>query len=98
MAVGFRSFVQGGEPGFHTRGMIVSCSVYMVRHPRGSYIDFTLLSLEVATPETEQLIQRCHPYYATHSSLDLTSTSLLTCSVPALKEYEGLWSYDYGNA
>ena len=35
--------------------MIVSRSVYMVRHPRGSYIVHPLLSLYVATPENRSI-------------------------------------------
>ena len=33
--------------------MIVSRSVYMVKHPQGSYVVNPLLSLEVATPENK---------------------------------------------
>ena len=55
-----RSFVQGGEHYFPTRGMIVSpsvivCTRHKVRHPRGSYIVYQLLSLEVSTPENESI-------------------------------------------
>ena len=42
--------------------MIVSRSDYMGRHPRGSYIVYSWMSLEVATPEKKQLAGRCHPY------------------------------------
>ena len=35
------------------RVMIVSCGVYMARHPRGAYVVHLLLSLEVATPENK---------------------------------------------
>ena len=61
-----RQFVRGGKPRLRTRGMIVSrsmvvCTRYMVRHPRGSNTVYTLLFLEVATPENEQFIRSCHP-------------------------------------
>ena len=36
-----------------TRGLVVSRSVNMVRHPRGSYIVLPLLSLDVAIPENK---------------------------------------------
>ena len=45
--------------------MIVSRSVYMVRHPRGSYTVHPLLSLDVATSENKyqvNVIPRCHPH------------------------------------
>ena len=43
--------------------MIVSRTVYMSRRPRGSYIVYPSLSLEVATPENKYfLIRRCHSY------------------------------------
>ena len=44
-------FFVWGEASLRTRGMMVSRSVYMVRHPRGSYAVSPLLSLEMATPE-----------------------------------------------
>ena len=44
-------FVRGGERLLRTRGMIVSRSVYMVVNPRGSYVVYPLLSLEMFTPE-----------------------------------------------
>ena len=56
-----RAFVRGGEPQLRTRGMILSRSVYIVRHPRASCIVYPLLCLEVATPEKKQSIGRCHP-------------------------------------
>ena len=47
--------LRGGEPQLRTRRMVVSRSVYMVRHPRSSYIVYPLLSLEVATPENKPI-------------------------------------------
>ena len=38
MVIELDHIVRGGEPYLHTRGMIASHSVNMVRHPRGSYI------------------------------------------------------------
>ena len=56
-----RSFVRGKEPLLRTRELVVSRSVhgkapkrqlFMVRHPRGSYVlVLPLPSLEVVTPE-----------------------------------------------
>ena len=51
-----RPFVRGGEPLIlHTRGMIASRSVYMVRYPRGSYVAHPLLSPEAGTPEIKSI-------------------------------------------
>ena len=46
-------FVRGGEPSLRTREMIGSCSVYVVRHARDSYIVTPLLSLEAAAPKNK---------------------------------------------
>ena len=58
MVVELYRVVRGGETWVRARRMIVSRSVYLmlvylVRHPRGGYIVFPLLSLEVATPESK---------------------------------------------
>ena len=58
MAGGRVRSVRAAEPLLRTRGMLVSCSVfqvYMVRHPRGSYIVTPLLSLEVTTQDNKSI-------------------------------------------
>ena len=52
MLCGVESFISA--QGEYNR--ITQCdSVYMVRHPRGSYIVYSLLSLEAATPENKSI-------------------------------------------
>ena len=57
----FRSFVRGAEPFIRTRRSIVSRTVYLVvyiymaRRPRGSYLVYPLLSLDVPTPESKSV-------------------------------------------
>ena len=61
--------------------MILSPSVIvgMIRHPRGSYIVYPLLSMEVATPEKKaQFIGRCHPYATNSASTAVLGRMLLT--------------------
>ena len=43
-------------PDFRTKGMVVSRSGYMARHPRGSYMVNPLLSMEVATPKIKSVM------------------------------------------
>ena len=53
-------------------------SVYMVRHPQGSYIVNPLLYLEVATPENESIHRRCHPYTTKSASKAVLGRMKLT--------------------
>ena len=43
--------VRGAQPYLHARGVVVAHIVYMFKEPRGSYMVYPLLSLDVATPE-----------------------------------------------
>ena len=53
--------VRGGEPQLRTRGMIVSRSVNMARHLRGSFIVISAAVSGVATPENKGTHWWCHP-------------------------------------
>ena len=50
-----RSFARDGQPQLCTREIIASRSVLIVRHPRGSYTVYKLLSLDVVTPENKAI-------------------------------------------
>ena len=52
--------------------------VFMVRHARGSYIVTPSLSLEEATPESNQFIRRCLPYARKPASQAVLSRMQLT--------------------
>ena len=58
--------------------MIVSHSVYMVRHPRGSHIVYPLLSLKSPHQKTIQFIGRCHPYARKFASKAVLSRMQVT--------------------
>ena len=60
--------------------MIVSRSVYMVMHPRGSYIVYPLLSLEWRHQKINQISRRCHPYAS-----PLHKRFLVGCSSPFMR-------------
>ena len=54
--------VRSGEHSLRARGMISRrVHMYMLRHPRGSYIVSPLLSLEVSTPRKLKLFRNRHP-------------------------------------
>ena len=61
MVIELDHIVRGGEPYLCARGVIASCSVNMVRHPRGSYIVIPIALSVVATSENKVTNWRCRP-------------------------------------
>ena len=60
MVIELDHIVLGGEPQLRTRGMVVSRSMNMVRHPRGSYMVILIAVSGVATHENKVTHWRCH--------------------------------------
>ena len=76
------SFVRGGETQLRTGGMIVPRSAYVVRHPRGSYIVYPLLSLEATTPQNKLIHWTLSSMYKSASKAVLSSCLLYTSPCP----------------
>ena len=70
------SFVRGGETQLRTGGMIVPRSAYVVRHPRGSYIVYPLLSLEATTPQNKLIHWTLSSMYKSASKAVLSRMQL----------------------
>ena len=76
--------VRGGQPCVRARGMVVSRSVEMIMHPRGSCIVYSLLCLDTVTHhKTNEVIQSYHPCaskYAEGAEVRLANGFLVGCS------------------
>ena len=92
MVVELNHIVRGGEPHL-CANVVISCSVYMVRHPQGSYIVYPLLPpLDVAIPEKKllsKLLSTCKKV-RTRCRRPPHTWSLAGCSPPFVRLAEHL--------
>ena len=80
-----RSRGPGGESQLRTKAIIVSTSVHLVRHPRGSHRVYPLLYLNVATPENRSINSTLSSMYVQESPPHKRFLLIVGCSSPFMR-------------